>query len=255
MKKLSKTVLTAAATLAIATGFSSNAEAASYTVKSGDSLWSIAKQHNTSIANLKSFNNLATNTIYVNQHLETSQSNTITAYKISPGDTLSYIAKRYNLSISNLKSWNNLSSDMIYAGQVLELTAPKAQQASAKRIDSTYVDRLIAEAKSHIGTPYEWAGTSPGGFDCSGFIYYAHKQAGKNISRTTAADYYDQATKIKSPQAGDLIFFKNTYKSGISHMGIYIGDGEFVHASSSGVQVTSVNNSYWSKYFAGYGKF
>ncbi|MRH41279.1 LysM peptidoglycan-binding domain-containing protein [Aquibacillus halophilus] len=312
MKKTNKTLLTVVATLAIATGFSTKAEAASYTVQSGDSLWSIAQKHNTSVANLKSINNLSTNNIYINQRLETSRTATtgsyytvkygdslwaiaskhgvsvanlkswnnkstntlyvgetlavsgsttsqpvqkITAYKVSSGDSLFFIAKRYSVSVSNLKSWNSLSSNTIYAGQVLQMQEASQSAPAPVKQEASYAEKLVAEAKSHVGTPYLWAGTAPGGFDCSGFIYYVHNKVGETISRTSAANYYNQATKVSNPEVGDLVFFSDTYKPGISHMGIYVGNGEFVHASSSGVTVSKVNSSYWGKYFTGYGKF
>ncbi|MDL4838929.1 C40 family peptidase [Aquibacillus rhizosphaerae] len=310
---MNKTLLTVVATLAISTGFSNKAAAASHTVQSGDSLWAISQKYNTTVANLKSINNLSSNTVYINQVLETSRnessssstytvksgdslwaiatkhgitvdtlkslnsksSNTIyvgeklvvsgsesnssskpentTSYKVSSGDTLSHIAKRYGVSISNIKSWNNLSSDVIYVGQTIKLTAP-TKTAEPEKVEQTesLADKVVAEAKKHVGTPYKWAGTAPGGFDCSGFIYYVHKTAGMDISRTSTDGYYSQSTQVSSPKVGDLVFFSGTYKAGISHMGIYIGDNKFVHASSSGVQITSMSNSYWSSHFTNY---
>ena len=118
---------------------------------------------------------------------------------------------------------------------------------AAKTVAS--VDTLINGAKKLIGVPYKWGGTTPSGFDCSGFIYYVYKQAGYDISRTSAQGYSDRSFYVDSPQVGDLVFFKNTYKQGISHVGIYVGNNQFINASSSGVEITSLNNSYWSKHF------
>jgi peptidoglycan DL-endopeptidase LytE len=114
---------------------------------------------------------------------------------------------------------------------------------------------VVDIAKKYIGSPYAWGGTSPSGFDCSGFIYYVFNQAGTSISRTNTEGYYSRSTAISNPKPGDLVFFKNTYKAGISHMGIYVGNGEFIHASDSGVVVTKLSNSYWSPRFAGYRTF
>ncbi|MEQ6389525.1 NlpC/P60 family protein [Bacillaceae bacterium S4-13-58] len=261
MRKTSKTLLTLATTFVIATGFSAKAEAASYKVQSGDSLWAISQKYNVSVNELKDINNLTSNTIYVNQILETSRSTssttTITAYKVSAGDTLYYIGKRYGVSVTNLKNWNNLKSDMIYPGQVLQLIASPSETTTSKiqSTTSSIDSKVVAEAKKHVGTPYKWGGTSPSGFDCSGFIYYVFKQAGMDITRTSAANYYTQTTKISNPQPGDLVFFSNTYKAGISHMGIYVGDNKFAHASSSGVQITSLDNVYWSKYFTSFAQW
>ncbi|MBM7649586.1 cell wall-associated NlpC family hydrolase [Bacillus ectoiniformans] len=118
--------------------------------------------------------------------------------------------------------------------------------------DAAYsADNIIAEAKKHIGTPYKWGGTTPKGFDCSGFMVYTHKQNGVNLPRT-AAQMYKQGTAVakKDMQPGDLIFF-TTYKKGASHVGIYLGDNQFIHSASKGVNIDKVSNSYWTKRYIG----
>lgn len=132
----------------------------------------------------------------------------------------------------------------------------KQQQQEQQQQANAGGGDLISTAKSVMGTPYVWGGTSPSGFDCSGFIYWAHKQSGNDIGRTNVDGYYNRSQIVNNPQPGDLVFFENTYKSGISHMGIYLGGGQFIHAgSSTGVAITSVNNSYWSQHFHSYKRF
>ncbi|MED0665574.1 C40 family peptidase [Bacillus badius] len=118
--------------------------------------------------------------------------------------------------------------------------------------------QLIAYAKNYLGKPYVFGATGPNSFDCSGFIYYVFKNNGYDISRLTVEGYWNLNTlkKISSPVAGDLIFFKNTYRTGPSHMGIMVNSTQFIHAGSSGgVQISDVSNSYWKEHFLGYGRF
>lgn len=114
---------------------------------------------------------------------------------------------------------------------------------------------IASIAPGFVGVPYVFGGKTPIGFDCSGFIYYVHQFAGLDIVRMSAEDYYKEAAKVLLPEIGDLVFFKDTYKVGISHMGIYMGNNKFVHASSKGVEITNLDNVYWQKHFVGFKRF
>jgi len=259
-----------------------------YTVKSGDYLIRIANAHGITLSQLKQWNGLTSDMIRPGQVLKVSQgssssapapstsssprpsansnSGSTTTYKVVSGDTLGRIAAKYGTTVANLKQANGLRSDIIYVGQVLRLngSAPStgssrnnqnSAAASVSRPTQGKVGNVVQSAKQHIGVKYAWGGTTPAGFDCSGFIYYAFKQAGHNISRLGTDGYYNRSYYTKSPQAGDLVFFKNTYRSGISHMGIYLGSNQFIHAGNNGVEVSSLNNSYWKSKFDGFKKF
>ncbi len=113
---------------------------------------------------------------------------------------------------------------------------------------------LLAYAKSMQGVPYVWGGTSANGVDCSGYIYHVFKKFGHNISRQSVAGYWSSLPQTSSPQPGDLIYFKDTYKAGPSHMGIYLGGGSFIQSGDKGVAIASLNNSYWKIHFLGYTK-
>lgn len=112
---------------------------------------------------------------------------------------------------------------------------------------------LLNSAKSYIGTPYKWGGTTTSGFDCSGFIQKSFKDVGISLPRTTGQQYATGTAVAKNKlQAGDLVFF-NTNGKGVSHAGIYIGSNNFIHASTSkGVMISSINDPYyWGSRYIG----
>lgn len=253
-----------------------------YTVKAGDTLSGIASKHNISLQNLMKWNNLDTTLIFpgnvfvvsnssTNNSSTGSSSNntpskpatsTASVYTVKSGDTLSRIASQNGVSVANLKKWNSLNSDLILIGQKLSINAASSKPAVSKPAEKPAtnvgynVDKLISLAKSQMGVPYVWGGSTTSGFDCSGFIYYAYKNAGKSVSRLSTGGYFDRSFYVDKPQVGDLVFFSGTYKSGISHMGIYIGNNQFIHAgSSTGVTITSLNDSYWKKHFDSFKRF
>lgn len=126
--------------------------------------------------------------------------------------------------------------------------------------DLTVRDEIVSSAKKQLGVPYVWAGSSPSGFDCSGFTSYVMKQHGEALPRR-AADQYKSSKKLKAKdvQKGDLVFFNNG--SGISHVGLVISErGQpliMIHSSSSkGIIITEVEKSqYWMKRLHGYGTY
>lgn len=111
---------------------------------------------------------------------------------------------------------------------------------------------VVSAAKQYMGSPYVWGGTSPSGFDCSGFLQYSFKQAGKNVPRTVS-QMYSASTKVSSPSVGDIVFFDT--RGGPSHAGIYVGNNQFIHAgSSTGVTISSMDSSYWGPRYIGAGR-
>ena len=114
---------------------------------------------------------------------------------------------------------------------------------------------ILRTAYSMLGVPYMFGGMSPGGFDCSGFVCYVFRQAGISLPRM-ADTQYDAVTHVNtsSLRSGDLVFFQ-TYAPGASHVGIYVGDGKFIHASSSkGITVSEVFTGYWGARYLGAGR-
>ena len=260
-----------------------------YKVKSGDTLSKIAKELGTTVTKLQSLNGISTHLIYVGQSLKTNSSSTATAplkvqtekakvipkesttsgsYTVVAGDTLSGIAHQLGISVTQLESWNSLTSSYIRVGQLLKIEnrviIPQKVASevfsttpiSATGINAEKTNKLISLATSLKNTPYVWGGSSLNGFDCSGFIHYVYNTAaGLDLPRTNTKGLDARSYEISNPQVGDLVFFSNTYTSGISHVGIYLGNGSFIHAGGDRVQVSSLTSGYWKDHFDSYKRF
>ncbi|MDQ0154264.1 C40 family peptidase [Robertmurraya andreesenii] len=251
-----------------------------YTVVKGDTLSKIASQHKITLTDLMKWNNLDHHIIYPGQKLKVSVASTApdkveskeqsqatkpsqpvstSDYIVQKGDTLGLISSKFGMTVSALKEMNNLSSDLIYVGQKLKITGsytPEKENPVKEEAPAQEAMNLINQVMKWVGTPYLWGGSTLNGFDCSGFIYYAFNEFGTKISRQSTGGYYSRSYYVDSPKVGDLVFFNDTYKSGISHMGIYLGNNEFIHASSSkGVMISNLNEAYYKQRFDGFKRF
>ncbi len=106
-----------------------------------------------------------------------------------------------------------------------------------------------------VGVPYKWGGSTPQGFDCSGLVQYAYANAGRRLPRTASAQMDASAPlTLERAEAGDLLFFRDGSRT--SHVAIYLGQGRFVHAPSTGRQVSvdTFGNPYWRLRFARAGR-
>ena len=128
-----------------------------------------------------------------------------------------------------------------------------ASSISRGRADSRKAQILLSMARQYMGVPYVWAGRSPGGFDCSGFVYYVFDQMGSGLPRMADGQFeVGIPVSRRELQPGDLVFF-STYEPGPSHVGIYLGNDQFIHASSGAgyVTVTSLSSNYYRERFIG----
>lgn len=132
-------------------------------------------------------------------------------------------------------------------------SAPSKTSSPSSAETGGLAGKVISTAKKYLGVPYVWGGATPSGFDCSGFIQYIYAQHGITLPRTTAEQYGAGASIAKaSLKPGDLVFFE-TYKAGPSHVGIYLGDNQFIHASSGSgkVMVSNLTSSYYTEHYIG----
>lgn len=132
-----------------------------------------------------------------------------------------------------------------HSASYLEQAESSSQQAST--YNKSIADTIVTTARSMLGKPYRYGGESPGeGFDCSGLVFYSHGKAGISTQRTAMAQYHSaREVHHADMKQGDLLFYNIDGKP--SHVGIYIGNQEFIHAPSSGkkVSITSMNNPYF----------
>ena len=188
-------------------------------------------------------------------------------YKVIYGEQICYIRSDYlDLTEIPYENVDSTKSPIFFrngksTGIPVSASALKAAQDPDYKEEEkeeevvTVGDRIVAVAQECLGTPYVWGGESPNtGFDCSGLVYYVLKTLGYSPYRT-ATSQYKMGTYVSKDnlQPGDLVFFANTYKSGISHVGIYVGNGQFIHCPNSGdvVRYDDLTTGYYANHYYG----
>ena len=129
--------------------------------------------------------------------------------------------------------------------------SPQVAEAPATRASDETAHNAVAFAREMIGKPYRYAGDTPAGFDCSGLVRYSYGRTGISMPRATPAQRNATTLiSVRGLRPGDLLFFDQEGKKS-SHVGIYLGDGRFVHAPSTGgrVRTDSLSADFWKKHF------
>ncbi|MFE4241590.1 C40 family peptidase [Peribacillus butanolivorans] len=174
------------------------------------------------------------------------------------GETLKSISENYSISMNTIKNRNALPTDELMQGQYLQLYS--------NPLYPFYVNQEAAYDKAYDvikygytlrGFTFVFGGENPmSGMDCSGFIYWVMKEQGLSVKRGSAADYFSLLPKIEKPKAGDLVFFRDTgTRLGVTHVGIYLGDGRFLNTTeNAGVHISNLSSAYFAEKFESFGQ-
>ena len=160
-----------------------------------------------------------------------------------------FFSYKFKLAVKEFQRRQHLPDDGIVDQETYrEITGRERNSRSF----SYQTKGIVETAQRYIGTPYVFGGTSPKGFDCSGFTQYVFKQQGRQLPRMADQQFLvGKMISRNSLQKGDLVFF-STYEKGASHEGIYMGEGRFIHASSSkGVMNSHLDEPYWKTHYLG----
>jgi cell wall-associated NlpC family hydrolase len=168
------------------------------------------------------------------------------------GKVVSKLSKNQSVAVSSQsKGWAKVSAKGKTGYVSSQYIAPKTTAKKSAPKQANYKTQAISVAKSNLGVKYKWGGNNPNGFDCSGLVTYSFSKAGVKLPRT-AGEMYNVGTKVTSYQPGDLLFYATSGGKKVTHVAIYIGNGQMIHsATSKGVSIASLNNSYWKQRFIG----
>lgn len=242
-----------------------------YTVRGGDSLWTISRRFDVSIAQIKRTNNMNSDRLAVGQRLKIDVprklpnidnlesiigSSEKTHYRVKAGDTVESVAGAFNIEPDKLLETNLLERKDFKEGQILVIPSENflyetyEDEIITKELSSR--DKVVKKAYGYLNMPYKLGGSGKQAIDCSTLTRLAYENLGINLPNTVYPQF-QQGVKVERDIAlpGDLVFFRIDGR--ISHVGMYLGDDLFIHASTTQgkVAISSLNNSYFRRHFAG----
>ncbi|MDY4004272.1 MAG: LysM peptidoglycan-binding domain-containing protein [Ligilactobacillus saerimneri] len=246
-----------------------------YTVQAGDSLWTIAQKYNTTVDALAQLNGLNLNSLlHVGQSLKVTGTATASATQTANTQAAAQPAQTNQAATAQTAQTNQAATAQTANTQVATQTTASqatAQTATTSQATASYNTQAAAQpaqtsqaattqtyanngsvvsiANRYLGTPYAWGGTTPQGFDCSGFTQYVYGQAGKSIGRNTVAqESAGSQIPVSQAQPGDLLFWGSRGSS--YHVAIYAGNGRYIAAPTEGQSVSYGNTAYYTPSFA-----
>lgn len=225
-----------------------------HTVVAGDTLWTIARANDVSVARLEALNHLTDDSI-----LQIGESVVLGTAPDRPAKVVAHhaIASRRRVAViaqrPSTPEPGAMKNAVWLATHTGEAPPPPVSVSFevARRI-LAFDERVTHTALRYIGVPYVWGGTSFGGVDCSGFVYAVFEHNGIDVPRTADSQFaVGRPISTRDLRPGDLVFFQ-TYAPGASHVGIYLGGGRFVHASASdGVRIDELSMDYYASRYIG----
>lgn len=237
------------------------------TVRSGDSLWSLSRRYHVSLTDLERWNHLSVDSILqIGQRLVMANAGSYEQHGLTGSTATTRIAtiaksakpraQVVSLTVhasnpppqSNSRPSKSPPNSNRTANDSLSGRGESQTGALGQGVFGTHV---VDYARKFVGTPYEWGGVSPSGFDCSGFVLYVFAHFGVHLGRTSYQQFEaGESVHRADLLPGDLVFF-DTDGPGASHVGIYTGGGDFVSAAGSEVQILSINSGYWADHYVG----
>ncbi|MGE6379627.1 NlpC/P60 family protein [Peribacillus muralis] len=177
---------------------------------------------------------------------------------VQSGETLKGISDNYGVSVNTISKRNALPAGELIKGQYLQIYSNPLFPFYVNR-EGAYdkAEKVIKYAYTLRGFTYAFGENDPRiGMDCSGFIYWVMKEQGLSVKRGSAEEYFSLLPKIDNPKTGDLVFFRDTgARLGVTHVGIYLGAGRFLHTTeNAGVHISNLSSGYFAGKFESFGQ-